>query len=224
MQINTHKTPYKHVFFQQTTTTTTTTTTKTLANAIYAAIGEEHMHYIAHDSYYKDASHLSMEERQCLNFDHPDSLDTALLVEHLKQLKARKNVDVPTYDFSTHCRVSSSSSSSSLVATTTKNIILVEGILIFCDEALLEQIDIRVFVDTDDDLRLIRRISRDMKERGRTFDSVIDQYMKTVRPMHDQYVRPSMRKSDIIVPEGLNNAALELVVSKLRSHLQTSKL
>lgn len=185
----------------------------TLAKAIYENLGGDNVTFISHDSYYKDISHLSFEERSEQNFDHPDSLDTQLLVEHIKALKNKEEVSIPTYDYSTHSRLTSKEILPS------RPIILVEGILIFTDPDLLELMDIRIFVDTDDDLRLIRRIQRDTIERGRSVKSVVQQYIKTVRPMHAQFVEPSMKNADIIVPYGINSVALDLVVRKLKSHL-----
>lgn len=188
----------------------------TLAKAIYDTIGMENISFISHDSYYKDLSHLRIEDREKENFDHPNSLDTALLVEHVRALKRGQHVDVPTYDFKTHSRTNVT------VPLVARPVILVEGILIFSDPALYNEVDIRIFVDTDDDIRLIRRLQRDTVERGRTLSSVINQYIRTVRPMHLQYVEPSKRNADIIVPVGLNSVALDLVVSKLKSHLNIS--
>ncbi|RYY72058.1 uridine kinase [archaeon] len=185
----------------------------TLARAVYETIGIENIAYLSHDSYYKDLSHLAMSEREKANFDHPDSLDTALLVQHIKALKNKENIEVPTYDYTTHSR------SSLTLPLSPHPVILVEGILIFTDPSLYELIDIRIFVDTDDDIRFIRRIQRDTSERGRSVNGVVDQYVSTVRPMHLQYVEPSKRNADIIVPVGLNSVALDLVVSKLKSHL-----
>lgn len=185
----------------------------TLSHAIYEQIGRENICFISHDSYYKDLSHLPIEEREKNNFDHPDSLDTALLVEHVRALKNKQPVNIPTYDFSTHSR------GKDWKVAQPKPVILVEGILIFTDPDLHPLIDIRIFVDTDDDIRFIRRVLRDKKERGRSVESVIDQYLATVRPMHLEYVEPSKHNADIIIPVGLNRVALDLVVSKLRSHL-----
>lgn len=182
----------------------------TLSQAIYKAIGPESITFITHDCYYKDLSHLSLKEREVANFDHPDSLDTSLLIEHIKQLKSLQAVRLPTYDYSTHSRLPG------LQEALPRNIILIEGILIFHDPALVDLMDIKVFVDTDDDIRLARRIQRDTVERGRTVESVLTQYFKTVRPMHLQFVESSKRKADIIVPTGLNSVALDLVVSKLK--------
>lgn len=185
----------------------------TLAKAIYESIGEDNITFISHDSYYKDLSHLTIEQRAQQNFDHPDSLDTALLVEHVIALKNRETVYIPSYDYTTHSRI---------VGTTKaipRPVVLVEGILIFSNKALYDLMDVKIFVDTDDDIRLIRRIQRDTLERGRSLMGIINQYMSTVRPMHLQFVEPSKRNADIIVPVGLNSVALDLVVSKLKSHL-----
>jgi uridine kinase len=185
----------------------------TLANAIYKAIGKENISFLCHDSYYRDLSHLPMEQREKNNFDHPDSLETELLIEHILALKNKQDVMIPTYDFSTHSR---RQEQDHLIA---RPVVLVEGILIFSDPKLYSLLDIRIFVDTDDDIRFIRRVSRDTKERGRTLQGVIDQYISTVRPMHLQFVEPSKRNADIIVPVGLNSVALDLVVSRLKDHL-----
>eukprot|EP01039_Chlorochromonas_danica_P005473 gene5473-6024_t len=185
----------------------------TLSRAIYESIGIEKIAYISHDSYYKDISHLPLCERERQNFDHPDSLDTALLVEHVRALKNKQSVEVPTYDYTTHSRCKE------VQVMPAHPVILVEGILIFADPTLYELFDIRIFVDTDDDIRFIRRVQRDTCERGRSLEGVIQQYVDTVRPMHLQYVEPSKRNANIIVPVGLNSVALDLVVSKLKSHL-----
>jgi uridine kinase len=186
----------------------------TLAKAIYENIGTDNITFISHDSYYKDLSHLSEEQRAQQNFDHPDSLDTALLVDHIISLKKGNTVAVPSYDYSTHSRVAGT-----LTSASPRPVVLVEGILIFSDKALYNLMDIRIFVDTDDDIRLIRRIQRDTVERGRSLIGIVNQYMTTVRPMHIEFVEPSKRNADIIVPVGLNSVALDLVVSKLKAHL-----
>jgi uridine kinase len=190
----------------------------TLSKAIYDAIGAENICYISHDSYYKDLSHLTLAERENYNFDHPLALDTPLLISHVKALKEKKTVHIPMYDFSIHTRRNETEILSP------KPVILVEGILIFQEAALFEHFDIKIFVDTEDDIRLVRRIRRDTVERGRTIDSVLQQYIKTVRPMHLQFVEPSKRNADIIVPVGLNSVALDLVVSKLKSHLNVNNM
>ena len=188
----------------------------TLTKAIIDAIGMENLTVIPHDNYYKDWSHLAPEEREDINFDHPDCLDTDLLIEDLRNLKDMKKVRIPTYDFATHTR------RHDVMEIQASRIIIVEGILIFSNPALCELLDIKVFVETPDDLRLIRRISRDIVERGRTYDSVVQQYLKTVRPMHIKFVEPSKNRADIIIPaEAMNPVALDLVVSRLRLHLFT---
>lgn len=184
----------------------------TLAKAIIEKVGEEHISLIGHDNYYKNLCHLSIEERAKVNFDHPDSLDTDLLVQHIRDLKDGKGIEIPSYDFATHSRRPST------IAIAPRKIILVDGILIFSESELTKLMDMKIFVDTDDDIRLIRRIRRDTIERGRDVNSIIDQYVQTVRPMHELYVEPSKRKADIIVPagQGIQPAALEMCVSRLR--------
>jgi uridine kinase len=185
----------------------------TLAKAIYETIGEENITFISHDSYYRDLRHLTVEQRAQQNFDHPDSLDTALLTAHVLALKNGSSVSVPSYDYTTHSRIEATTFAAP------RPVVLIEGILIFSDKDLYDLMDIKIFVDTDDDIRLIRRIQRDTVERGRSLNGIINQYMSTVRPMHMQFVEPSKRNADIIVPVGLNSVALDLVVSKLKSHL-----
>lgn len=184
----------------------------TLAHAIYEDLGAQNITLLSHDAYYRDISHLTLEQREKQNFDHPDSLETSLLVEHIKQLKNGFAVHIPTYDYATHSRKQD-------VKAIPRPIILIEGILILSDKDLRDLMDIKIFVDTDDDLRLIRRIQRDTGERGRSVNSVVTQYLTTVRPMHIAYVEPSKRNADIIIPVGLNSVALDLVVSKLRRAL-----
>jgi uridine kinase len=169
--------------------------------------------YIQHDHYYKDLSHLPLEERRKLNFDHPDALDTGLLVEHLKQLRAGQAIERPIYDFTVHTRKSET------VRIAPKQATLLEGILIFESAALRSLMDIKIFVDTDADIRLIRRIRRDISERGRTIESVLEQYEKTVRPMHLEFVEPSKRYADLIIPEGFNPVGVDLVVEKIKAML-----
>ena len=184
----------------------------TLAKMIIDIVGKEHISFIGHDSYYRDLRHLSLEERSNINFDHPNSLDTDLLIEHIKQLKMGKQVNIPCYDFTTHSRTPETS------VIMPRKIIIVDGILIFSEPKLLDLMDMKIFVDTEDDMRLIRRINRDTNERGRNVQSVIDQYIKTVRPMHQLYVEPSKRNADIIVPagQGIQAVALDMCVSRLR--------
>jgi uridine kinase len=185
----------------------------TFARALYEALGEEHVTYITHDSYYKDLSHLSLAERAKANFDHPNALDTALLVEHLRALKRGESVEVPEYCFATHARLART------ITMEPRRVILVEGILIFADRALVQELAIKVFVDTESDLRLIRRIHRDVKERGRSLESIVDQYVKTVRPMHMDFVEPSNREADVIIPLGMNQVALDMFLSRLQAEV-----
>jgi uridine kinase len=156
-----------------------------------------------------------LEERARLNFDHPDALETPLLVEHLKTLRAGQPVQIPTYDFRTHTRLAETR------LVNPEPVILVEGILIFAEPALRELFDVKIFVDADADIRFMRRLERDMKERGRSLDSVIDQYMTTVRPMHLEFVEPSKRYAHVIIPEGGHNTvALDMVVARVQTLLE----
>jgi len=169
---------------------------------------------LEHDAYYRDLSDLSLEERKQFNFDHPDALETSLMIEHLRCLRRGEAVDVPVYDFTTHSRRVEHHRA---VATP---LVIVEGILTFVEPELRDLFDIKIFVDTDADIRIFRRIRRDIEQRGRTFESVRDQYYTTVRPMHLQFVEPSKRWADIIIPEGGNNSvALDVLVSKIESYL-----
>jgi uridine kinase len=182
----------------------------TLASAIYERLGAENVAFISHDSYYRDRRHLTLEERDGINFDHPEALETDLLVEHLKLLKMGNGVNIPTYDFAVHSR----SAAASFVLP--KPIIIVEGILIFSEPRLLELLDIKIFVDTDDDVRFIRRLQRDTTERGRSLENVVSQYETTVKPMHFKFVEPNKQEADIIVPKGYNRVALDMIVERLR--------
>lgn len=191
----------------------------TIANKLAAALPEDGVSKIEHDSYYRDRSDLSYEERCALNFDHPESLDNELLVEHLRSIKQGFPALVPVYDFTTHAR------SSETVRIDPKPLIIIEGILVFAIPALRKLMDIKIFVDTDADIRVFRRIRRDLEQRGRTFQAVRDQYYKTVRPMHLEFVEPSKRWADLIVPEGGDNTvALDLIVAKLAGVAAKSKL
>ncbi len=182
----------------------------TVANRILERVGAEHIAYIPHDAYYRNMEHLSYEERARINFDHPDSLETSLLVEHLRSLKRGGAVEIPIYDFTTHARTAET------LHVEPAQIILVEGILIFVEPELREQLDVKLFVDTDADLRFIRRLGRDINERGRTLASVIEQYLKTVRPMHLEFVEPSKRYADVIVPTGGENVvAREMICARI---------
>ncbi len=187
----------------------------TVSQAILERVGRERIAYIQHDAYYRDRSHLPFEERAKLNFDHPDALETELLVEHLQRLRAGEPVEVPIYDFATHTRIPQTR------RVEPRPVIMVEGILIFADRALRDMLDVKIFVDTDADLRFIRRLERDIAERGRTMRSVIDQYLATVRPMHLEFVEPSKRYADVIIPEGgFNRAAIDMVVARVEAMVQ----
>lgn len=184
----------------------------TVTDAVVKIVGSQNLTHIQHDSYYKDQSNKPFAERVKTNYDHPDSLETSLLIFHLKQLLQGQTVQVPVYDFTQHNRTDKT-----ILVEPTK-IILVEGILIFVDKNLRDLFDIKIFVDTDADVRFIRRLKRDISERGRTMESVIDQYLSTVRPMHLEFVEPSKRYADIIIPEGgLNKVALDFVTSRIKS-------
>ena len=167
--------------------------------------------YLQHDYYYRDLTHLSIDDRRKVNYDHPDSLETSLLVEHLKTLKSGQGVDRPDYDFTVHNRRPQT------VRVEPAPVIVVEGILIFESAELRSLMDLKVFVDTDADMRFIRRLRRDIVERGRTAHSVMDQYLATVRPMHLEFVEPSKRYADIIIPEGYNPVSVDLVVKAVWS-------
>lgn len=172
-----------------------------------SAPAREQVVIIEHDAYYRDRPDISYEERCKLNFDHPDSLETELLVEHLRSLRRGDAADVPVYDFKTHRRASETR------RVQPAPVVIVEGILVFADEALRKELDVRVYVDTDADIRAFRRIRRDIEQRGRTFESVREQYYKTVRPMHLQFVEPSKRYAHVILPEGgENKVGVDLVV------------
>ncbi len=187
----------------------------TVARVILERVGEEHIAYLPHDAYYRDNSHLPFEERVKINYDHPNSLETSLLVTHLKALRAGQAIERPVYDFTTHTRTSET------VTVQPHPIIMVEGILIFTEAALRDLFDVKIFVDTDADIRFIRRLLRDINERGRTMASVVEQYLHTVRPMHLEFVEPSKRYADVIIPEGgLNTVALDMVVARVESLLR----
>jgi uridine kinase len=187
----------------------------TLAHTIVERVGMQHMAYLPHDAYYKDLSHIAGSHRTSINFDHPDSLDTPLLIQHVLQLKAWQPVDLPVYDFKTHSRTDR------VRRIEPQLLVLVEGILIFAEPELRRLFDMKIFVDTDADIRFIRRLQRDIAERGRSTEMVIQQYMDTVRPMHLEFVEPSKRYADIIIPEGgLNTVAMQMVVARLEELLR----
>ena len=170
---------------------------------------------LSHDNYYKRHDELPLEEREKLNYDEPDALETDLMARHLEQLRRGEAIDCPVYDFTVHNR------SDETIRVVPQRVIIVEGILIFENEPLRNLMDIRIFVDTDADIRLCRRIKRDVNKRGRTLESVLTQYQQTVKPMHEKYVEPSKRFADIVVPEGGKNAvALDLIMGRIQRHLR----
>jgi uridine kinase len=184
----------------------------TVAQTILQRVGPDRISFLQHDSYYKDLSGLPPTQRAEVNFDHPYSLETDLLIQHIQRLKAGQPVAVPIYDFSTHSRTDRS------FTVQPRGVILVEGILIFVEAPLREMFNVKIFVDTDSDIRFIRRLQRDITERGRTTESVVKQYLTTVRPMHMEFVETSKRYADVIIPEGgFNVAALDMVVA----HIET---
>ena len=183
----------------------------TVSQHLMKRVGNEKIVYLQHDSYYKDQSHLSEEVRERVNYDHPDVLETSLLVEHVLRLKAGYQVDVPLYNFKTHTRRSEKEEK------IPQSIILIEGIFVLVDEDLRNLIDIKVFVDTDADIRFERRLERDIRERGRSKKSVIHQYKRTVKPMHEKFVEPSKHYADILIAEGgFNIIGLEMILTKIK--------
>jgi len=184
----------------------------TVVRRIVDSLGPEQVTLLQHDRYYRDRNDLLLEERAALNYDHPNSLETDLLVRHVQDLKKGRPVDVPAYDFTRHARLSETETFQP------RRALIVEGILVLTDAALRELMDIKVFVDTDSDTRFIRRLQRDVAERGRTMESVIDQYQGTVKPMHLEFVEPSKRYADVIIPlGGHNTVAVDLLLTMLRS-------
>jgi uridine kinase len=186
----------------------------TIARSIVEAIGPDHVTLIQHDAYYHDQTDLPMEERVKVNYDHPDSFETTLLVEHLRELRAGRAIARPIYDFTVYNRLADT------VRVEPKHAVIVEGILVLYEPELRELMDLKIYVDTDPDLRILRRLERDLKERGRSFDSVHHQYLATVRPMHLQFVEPSKRYADIVIPEGYNTGAVATVISMIREVLR----
>lgn len=187
----------------------------TVANEVIQRVGAQNIAYLPHDAYYKELGHLPPNQRAEINFDHPDSLENELMIQHIQALQGYNPVALPIYDFSRHSRTGKT------IEVQPHRIILVEGILIFAVPELRKLFDLKIFVDTDSDIRFIRRLQRDISERSRTTDSVINQYMTTVRPMHLEFVEPSKRYADVIIPEGgFNTAALDLVVARLEALLR----
>ena len=187
----------------------------TIADEIYNSFNEDCIAMIQQDAYYKDQSHLTIEERVKTNYDHPRAFDNDLLIEHLKSLINGKAIEKPIYDFTVHTRAKEK------VIVNPRDIIIVEGILILEDERIRDLLDIKVYVDTDADIRILRRMIRDINERGRTVDSVVEQYLSVVRPMHMQFTEPTKKYADIIVPEGGHNkVAIDILVSKIKDILK----
>ncbi|MBS1791111.1 MAG: uridine kinase [Acidobacteria bacterium] len=187
----------------------------TVARRILENVSDEHVVFFQQDSYYRNLEDMPIELRHQINFDHPDALDNDLFINHVKALRAGEAINMPVYDFSIHTRKAET------IHVQPKPIMIIEGILIFVDAALRGLMDIKIFVDTDDDLRFIRRLQRDVHERGRTVESVIKQYLETVRPMHEQFVEPSKRYADVIIPEGgYNEVGIDLISGKIHAQLQ----
>ena len=190
----------------------------TVQRKIIEAFGRDQIALLDHDSYYVDLSHLPAEERARFNFDHPDALETELMVQHLDRLLAGEAIEKPTYDFTTHSRRAETETVHPLP------VVIVEGILVLGEPALRDRMDIKLYVDTPDDVRLIRRIQRDLHERGRDIENVIQQYKRTVRPMHLEFVEPSKRTADVIIPHGGHNrVALDMVLAHVQSLLVPSE-
>ncbi|NTW98117.1 MAG: uridine kinase [Oscillochloris sp.] len=187
----------------------------TVSRAILDRVGAERIAYLPHDLYYHDLSHLPLDQRSRFNFDHPEALDNALLVEQLDALSAGRVVEAPTYDFASYARQAATQTIQP------RPVILLEGILIFAEPVLRKRMHIKLFVDADPDLRFIRRLSRDVQERGRSLDSVVAQYLTTVRPMHLEFVEPSKRYADLIIPEGgRNTIAIDMLVARIEAELR----
>ena len=188
----------------------------TIADVVLDRIGAEHIAFLPHDAYYRDLDDLPLAQRDLVNFDHPDSLDTDLMIEHLKMLKEWEPVNIPVYDFTHHERTPES------LTIEPHPVIMVEGILVFADPKLRDMFDVKIFVDTPPDVRFIRRLQRDIQERGRSMDSVIQQYQTTVRPMHEEFVETSKHFADVIIPEGgLNTVAMDMVVARISALLDS---
>jgi uridine kinase len=186
----------------------------TIADAIQKEV-RDHITILTQDSYYKSFEHLSYEERAKINYDHPQAFDNKLLISHIQALKQRIPVQIPVYDFATHLRTEET------VQLKPSKIIMVEGILIFENKVLRDLMDIKVFVDTDSDIRVLRRIERDMNERGRTLESIMEQYRSTVRPMNIEFVEPSKRYADVIIPEGgYNLIGIDMIIAKIKNVIQ----
>lgn len=187
----------------------------TVALNILKLVGSDRVAYLSHDSYYKDAGHLDLAERQKLNCDHPDAFDNDLLIKHIKKLQHGEAVDVPIYDFKTYIRAQETQRIEA------QSVVMIDGILIFADKKLRDLMDVKIFVDTDADIRFIRRLQRDIEERARTTELVVSQYLNTVRPMHLEFVEPSKRYADVIVPEGgFNQVATRMIAARIKMLLE----
>ena len=187
----------------------------TLADKLVNSFGREDVSILRHDAYYKRHDDMTFEERCRLNYDHPDAFDNDLLEQHILALKEGESIEMPVYDYTIHNR------SDKTILVEPAPVIILEGILIFAEPALCDLMDIKVFVDTDADVRILRRIIRDVNERGRSLDNIIRQYLTTVKPMHEQFVEPSKRRADIIIPEGgRNEVALDMLIHRIRVHLK----
>ena len=190
----------------------------TIARAIVETVGAENVVLVEQDSYYRDLADMPLDERHQANFDHPDSLDSNLMVNHILRLKQGLAAEMPLYDFKTHTRTQN------IEIIEPRPVVIVEGILIFSEPRVLDLLDVRVFVDTPDDIRLIRRLKRDHAERGRTYEHTMDQYVRTIRPMHWEFVEPSKRNADVIIPEGAQmGVSVEFLCSLVREKLSKEK-
>jgi uridine kinase len=188
----------------------------TVANVILQRVGAQYIAFLPHDAYYYDKKYLPATQRAMINYDHPDSLESDLMVQHIHQLKNGQPIELPVYDFTTDSRTDRT------IHVEPRRVILVEGILIFYEKALRDLFDVKIFVDTDADIRFIRRLQRDIVERGRTTESVVQQYLNTVRPMHMEFVEPSKRYADVIIPEGgMNTVAMDMVIARIESLLHS---
>jgi uridine kinase len=184
----------------------------TVANVILDRVSKKNIAYLAHDAYYRDLKDLPPDINAMQNFDHPDSLETDLMIQHIIELKEGRPVNIPVYDFGTHSRTDKT------ISVYPHPVIIVEGILLFVDKRLRDLFDIKIFVDTDADIRFIRRLQRDIAERGRTTESVVHRYLSTVRPMHLDFVEPSKRYAHVIIPEGgLNEVAMDMVIARIEA-------
>lgn len=190
----------------------------TIARSIVEAVGAENVVLVEQDSYYRDLADMPLDERHQANFDHPDSVDSNMMVHHILRLKQGLQAEMPLYDFKTHTRTTN------IEVIEPRPVVIVEGILIFSEPRVLDLLDVRVFVDTPDDVRLIRRLKRDHAERGRTYEHTMDQYMRTIRPMHFEFVEPSKRHADIIIPEGAQmGVSVEFLCGLVREKLQQER-